>query len=132
MRLIDAKLASTRQRQAGENTPALIPWFATAQPTIGHAGDETLHIVDHEIDFVFTALLGWMDRDLGRRQRKDKPALSDVHMREAQHVAEKGAIRLSVRAVNDHVSACYRGHRCSFRPAKAGHYAGPAEAGHYG
>jgi hypothetical protein len=88
----------------------LIPRFGTAHTTIGHARDEGLHIVDHEIDFVFTAILGWMDRDLGRGQREDQPSRSYIDMWEAEHISKKCAIGISIRAVDDHVRSGYLRH----------------------
>jgi hypothetical protein len=96
----------------------LIPRFSTAHTTIGHARDEGLHIVDHEIDFVFTAILGWMDRDLGRGQREDQPAVSHIDMWQAEHIAKEGTISIGVRAVNYHVRSGYRGH--AFLPGHCG------------
>ena len=46
-----------------------------------------------------------MNGDLGRGQREDQPALSDIDMREPKHITKECAIRFSVRAVDDHVSA---------------------------
>jgi hypothetical protein len=83
----------------------LIPRFAAAHTASGHARDEGSDVVDHEIDFVFTALLGWVDRDLRCRQREDQPALSDIDVRKAEHIAKEGAIGLAVRAVDNHVCA---------------------------
>jgi hypothetical protein len=63
-RFIDTEMASAGQRQTGEDTPALVPWLGTVHTSSCHAGHEALHVVDHEIDFVFTALFRWMDRHL--------------------------------------------------------------------
>jgi hypothetical protein len=109
-RLINSERAATGQRQAGENTPSLIPRFRAAHATVFHVRDEGLHVIDHEIDFVFTIRFRWVDGDLGRRKCEDQPALSHVNMWEAQHVAKERAIRVTIRAVDDHMGARNCGH----------------------
>jgi hypothetical protein len=42
-----------------------------------------------------------MDGHFRRRQSEDQPAVSDVDVRQREHVAQERAVRLSVRAVDD-------------------------------
>jgi len=78
-----------------------------------HPRDKRRKVVDHQIDFVLAARLRRMNGDLRRGQRKDQPALSDIDMREAEHVSKESAIRISVRAVEDHVGSAHSGHSSS-------------------
>jgi hypothetical protein len=91
----------------------LIPRRRAKNAAVVHPRDERRNIVDHQIDFVLPARLRRMDGDLRRGQREDQPALPDVDMREAEHIAKKRAIGIAVRAVEDHVGAAHSGHSSS-------------------
>jgi hypothetical protein len=100
----------------------LIPRRRAKNASVVHPRGKRRNVVDHQIDFVLAARLRRMNGDLRRGQRKDQPALSDIDMREAEHVAKECAIRISVRAVDDHVGAANHGHSILPGPATAGHH----------
>jgi hypothetical protein len=50
---------------------------------------------------VNVVLVGWMNRDFGRRQSEYKPALAGVDVSQPQDVSKKSAVSIRVFAVND-------------------------------
>src|SRR5439155_20280951 len=63
--------------------------------------------------------LAWMDRNFGRRQSEDNPAVAHIHVRQLKHILQESPIRLRVSAVNDRVSANNHAVNCRrFRPAQ--------------
>jgi hypothetical protein len=64
-----------------------------------------LEVVAHEVQFVHIVLFGRMKRSFRRRQRKDEPAVTGVHRAKFEDIAEEGAVRLRVLAVNDDVGS---------------------------
>src|SRR5262245_53991915 len=89
---VDSQRAAAWQRQAGEDAPPLILRFRAGDTASCHAGHERPYVIDHQIDFVLAPSLSGMNRDLGRWEREDQPAMSNVNMREAEHVANERAI----------------------------------------
>jgi hypothetical protein len=70
-----------------------------------HGGDKSLDVVAHQIELVNVVLFRRVNGDLGRRQAKDKPALTGVDVGEPQNIAEKSTVRIRVLAVNDRMGA---------------------------
>src|SRR5882762_11388805 len=52
-----------------------------------------------------TILSGRVECGFPRRQRKDQPAVARIHRLEPENVAEEGAVRFCIFAVNNDVSA---------------------------
>jgi hypothetical protein len=67
-------------------------------------------VVAHQVELVPPARLVGVDADLGRRQRKDLPALAGVDAAVAQRLPEEAADRLRVLRVEQHVRADDHGH----------------------
>jgi Amino acid permease len=96
-RLVQVELGAARQPDRGDETPALVAHLArelgTALLELGHG---RLYVVAHQVELLRTALLGRVERRLGRRQPEDEPAAAGVDRREPQHVAEERAVGVGV------------------------------------
>ena len=74
------------QRLAGEIgdgeevAPALVADLAAGDAVSGHLFDEGVDIIAEQIEFVRAIFGCGVDGDLGRRQSKDQPAMSNIHV----------------------------------------------------
>jgi hypothetical protein len=109
LRLIDAELAATGQRDLRKPTPALILHWRAGDVVRFHLLDERVDVIAHQIELVHIVLVRMVDGDLGRRHAKDQPSIANIDMREPEDVAEKRAIGLSVRAVDNRMRPCEHG-----------------------
>src|SRR5262249_16486778 len=85
-----------------------------------------LQVVAHEIEAGLEKRLPGrlavrgMDRELRGRQAEDQPAMADIDRGEAQDVAEEGAVRLRIRAVEEDVGTCDQGEIMAHEPGDKG------------
>src|SRR5882762_2877079 len=105
LRLIQVDVATTGKAHLRNGTPSLVLNFRALDILLRQGSHFGFQIVAHQIEFVDTVLLARVERGFCRRQRKDQPAMPRIHGLEAQDVAEKCAVRLSVFAVDNDVSA---------------------------
>ena len=68
-----------------------------------HSCNERLDVIAHQKHFVRAVGLSRMYCWLGGWQGEDQPIVSGVDERILEHVAEEGAVRLSVGAAEDYV-----------------------------
>ena len=67
--------------------------------------DRRLEVITQQVEFVGPVLFRRVDRQLGRGQREDEPALAYVDMGELQDLAEEISVGRDVLAVDDDVSS---------------------------
>src|SRR5713226_4699333 len=113
LRLIKADLASTGKPHLCNGTPSYFLNLRALHIFLRQRSHLGFQIVAHKIKFVDAILFGRVECGLCLRQGEDQPAVTCIHGLEPQHVAEKGAVRPSIFAVNNHVSA-----RNHFAPPK--------------
>jgi MFS family permease len=104
--LIDRKLRAVRQADGREQPPALIGdvpgHFDSLASQLGQGG---LDVVTHEIELVMALTLGWMNRELSRRQSEDEPAASRVCRWHTEHVSEERADLLGLFREDDRMDS---------------------------
>src|SRR5215475_10867235 len=105
LRLIDSQLAAAGQRECGQQTTALVLDRTGRRARGRKLVDDRPDIVTHQVDLMPAVLLGWMYSDFRGRKCKDQPAATGIHVGETQHVAQEGAIRIGVLAVDDGMRA---------------------------
>ena len=99
--LIHANFAAARKGYLREQAISLIlDWIAGDLVTY-HLGDKRIHVVAHQVELVNVILLRGMHGNLCWRQSENQPSVADVHICELKHVAQKGAVSLRVRAIDD-------------------------------
>ena len=64
-----------------------------------------MDVFAHEVDLLLAAGLIGVDGDFGWGQGEDQPSETDVNVRQLQNVSKEDFIRLSVRAVENHMCA---------------------------
>src|SRR5882757_9283651 len=97
--LVDTEFAAARQSDLGEHAPSLILDFVAGDAVFFHSGDELFDVVAHEIEFVHTVLVRWMNSDFGRWQAEDQPTVADIDVRQLEDIAQKSAVCFGIRAV---------------------------------
>ena len=102
--LIEANIASTGKLQLRNEAPSRFLNFRVRNILPGERSHFSFQIVAHEIEFVDT-FRRRVECGFCRRQGEDQPAMTRIHGFEPEDVAEKGAVRLSVFAVENYVSA---------------------------
>jgi hypothetical protein len=114
-RLVDAKTASARQSQLGQHTPPQVARRSARDAGFSHLRDKLPNVRNHQIQLVAATGLRRMDCQLAGREAEDQPASTDVDIREAEHIAQKRPVGVSIGAIDDCVSADHRGHVASVR-----------------
>jgi len=104
-RLIDSKLASARQRELCKQTPANIAHLCAIDIVLTHLAHERLDILAHQVQLVLVILVGRMHGDLSGEQAEDQPAMTDVHVRQTEQVAQECAVGFGLLATDDDVSS---------------------------
>jgi hypothetical protein len=99
--LVKAEVATTRQAQHRQQTPAFIgdsPAFDTRPVEARYFGT---HIVAHEIDLMLAVDLGGMKGKLGWRRRENQPTATGIDRRKSEHITEESAIGHCILRVYD-------------------------------
>src|ERR1700674_1362388 len=104
LRLIKAYLASPRKQHLRDGTPSRVLNFRELNALLCEVSHLGFQIVAHEIKFVGTLFSG-VECGFCRWQGEYQPAMARIHGFESENVAEKGAVRLGVFTVDNHVSA---------------------------
>jgi len=104
-RLIEADFAATWQKYASDGTPSFFVNCGVPDAFFCKRSHFGFQVVAHEIEFVRAIFFGGMERGLTWRQCEDQPAVAGIDGFEAENVAEKGAVRFSVLAIDDYVSS---------------------------
>src|SRR5215471_17004843 len=102
--LIKTNAATTGKPHLGNGTPSRLLHFRALNTLLRERSHVGLQIVAHEVEFVGIVLRRMKCR-FCRRQGEDQPAVTRIHRFELENVAEKGAIRFSVLAVDHYGSA---------------------------
>jgi hypothetical protein len=104
--LIEADLASAGKLHLRNGSPSCFLNRGTLNVLFREGGHFGFQIVAYEIEFVDTTIfIGRMECGFCRRQGEDQPAVARIDGLEPEDVAEEGAVRLGVFAVEDYVSA---------------------------
>lgn len=104
-RLVHPELPAAGKRQTRQESPALVRDRLALDAPSPQLGDERIDVVGHEVELVPVVRVRGMDRELRGGQAEDKPAVADIDAWEPQHVAQEGAIRFGIGAVDDGVGA---------------------------
>src|SRR6266567_8680524 len=104
-RLVHAELAAARQPHHGQQTPASVVDGRARDPARHHLAHEGPDVVAQEIELVGAVHVRPVDRDLGRRQPEDEPAVPDVDVGQTEDLAQELAVRVGFLAVDDDVRA---------------------------
>ena len=104
-RLVHPELPAAGKRQTRQESPALVRDRLALDAPSPQLGDERIDVVGHEVELVPVVRVCGMDRELRGGQAEDKPAVADIDAWEPQHVAQEGAIRFGIGAVDDGVGA---------------------------
>src|SRR5689334_181067 len=99
LRLVQPQFAAAGQSDVSQRSPSFFMHFGTADSLAAETGHGGLQVIAHEVELVGAVLFGRMERRLGRRKRENQPAVARIDVREAEHIAEKRAIRLGVFTV---------------------------------
>src|SRR5438270_4538404 len=106
LRLIEADLASTGKLHLRHGTPSCFLNGGAYNVLLREGGYLGIQIVAEEVEFVGDAIFaGRVKCGFCRRQGEDEPAMACIDGLEPEDVAEEGAVRLGVFAVEDYVSA---------------------------
>ena len=104
-RLIDREFSAARNLHGGDAAPALVRDLAhKLDAFLFQCGDSGLNVFAHQVKLMapfHLRCIGWVNSELGRRQRKDEPAVSRVDKGHPQRVAKKGARRFGILRKND-------------------------------
>src|SRR5262249_15325990 len=103
--LVQADFPATGKSECGEEAPTLVRDPAANGAFGVQRARHRLDVVAHQVDLMTAVLGGRVHRDLGRRQREDEPALSGIDVGESEDVAQEGAIRFGILAVDDRMCA---------------------------
>ena len=106
-RLIEADLASAGKLHLCNGTPSCFLNGGALNVLLCEGGHLGFQVVAHEIEFVGTTTIfaGRVECGLCGRQGEDQPAVTCIDGLEPEDVAEEGAVRIGVFAVEDYVSA---------------------------
>src|SRR6266702_4490313 len=86
--LVDGELRSVRQADRREQSPALIGDVPCHAGALGRElGQRGVDVVAHQVQLM-AGLFGWVDGELGGRQREDGPAAARVDLCHAERVGE--------------------------------------------
>ena len=100
--MVNGKFRAIWKADRRQESPALIGdvprQFGSLVFQFGESG---VDVVAHQVELVTALPIGWMYSQLGRRQRKDKPATARVCRRHAQHIREERTDLLSFRRKHD-------------------------------
>src|ERR1700733_4935951 len=99
-RLVNADSRASRERQIGQQAPALFAHRLALNRAVLHFLYERAHILAHEIELVACCALSGMERDLRWRQRKDQPAAARIDMGQLQYVAQEPPVGRVVTAID--------------------------------
>src|SRR6266403_1060910 len=103
--LIEANFPSTGQFHLRNRTPSRFFNLRALHTFLSKCRHLRFQAVAHEIEFRRAILSGRVECGFPRRQRKDQPAVARIHRLEPENVAEEGAVRFCIFAVNNDVSA---------------------------
>src|SRR4051794_2470159 len=104
-RLIQAHLASAGKLHLRDRAPSLFLNRRTLDPLLYERSHLCFQIVAHEVKFMCAVIARWMDCGLSRRQCEDKPAMTGIDVFKAEDIAEEGAVRLRIFAIENDVSS---------------------------
>src|SRR5579872_1232976 len=103
--LIDPELAAPRKCDEDEPAPTLVVgWQPDVDLSCDQLLDRRVEVTAHHVQLV-AFLLARVDGDLCRRQGEDQPPATRVDPVQAEDIAKELAVRLRVRAPDDHVRA---------------------------
>lgn len=113
--LIEADFAAAGKFDRGPNAPGLLFHLGAGDVLRLEESNLCLEVVAHEVKDgaekvmpgvkLSGAGVSRVNGDLGRRQLEDQPAVTDVDEREAEDLAEEGAVGFGVVAVKQDVGA---------------------------
>jgi hypothetical protein len=92
-RLVHLDLVAARKQNGGDEPPALILDRGAAHALRFELADRGLDVVAHQVELVETGPVGRMDRELGGREREDRPAVAGLDLSSAEHPAEEPSNR---------------------------------------
>ena len=86
-RLIYANFAAARKGQLREQAISLILNWIAGNLVTRHLRDKCIHVVAHQVELVHIILAGRVYGDFGWWQAEDQPSISDIDVRQPQHIA---------------------------------------------
>jgi hypothetical protein len=104
LRLVEPDFAAAGEGDGGKSSPALFMDRAALDFARAQGLHRGLQVIAHEVEFVLVVLFVWMERDLGRRERKNQPAVAGVDRSKFENVSKKPAVGLRVFAVDNDMS----------------------------
>jgi hypothetical protein len=108
LRLVQANLAATGKRNAGDGSPPLLLDGGTRYAPFRQALHFGRKVFAHEVELMAAVVFGRVKRRFGWGQSEDQPSVAGVDRCESEHVAEEGAVGLCILAVDDDM--CARNH----------------------
>jgi hypothetical protein len=103
--LVETYFTSAGKADFAYRPPSSLLHFRTPDALPGERRYLSLQVVTHKIKLVPAVLFGGMNRHFGRGHRENQPTVAGVHGRESEDVAEEGAIRRRILAVDNYVGA---------------------------
>jgi hypothetical protein len=101
--LVQADLATSWKADLGDGSPASLLDLGTMNASLAKCPHLSWEVIAHHVQ-LRPGALGWVHREFGWGQTEDQPSATRVHMIEAEHVGQEGAIGVSVAAEDDEVS----------------------------
>lgn len=103
---VEGKLSAVGQADRREEPPA---FFGDVPRHLGSPGlkfgKRGMDVIAHQVELMMAAAVGRVHRELGRRQREDRPASARVDRAHSQHVCEEPANVLGLGGEDDSVHA---------------------------